>query len=188
VRTFTGSELTRTPLPGAPELYRALARGASGDDGNPVFYVSSSPWNLHGFLRSFLELRGFPLGPLLLRDFLGTGEHRTHATGKLAGIEEVLSAHPQLRFVLLGDSGQHDPEIYAEAVRRWPGRILAVYIREVRLDPLDGRVERVEAGWDDSVPFVLAADSAAIARHAAGIGLIGPDAVAGVTGAAVAEH
>jgi phosphatidate phosphatase APP1 len=80
LRTFTGSELTRTAMPGAPELYRALASGASGDADNPVFYVSSSPWNLHGFLRSFLEHRGFPLGPLLLRDFLGTGEHRTHAT------------------------------------------------------------------------------------------------------------
>ena len=188
VRTFTGSELTRTAMPGAPELYRALAAGAMGNADNPVFYVSSSPWNLHGFLTSFLEHRGFPLGPLLLRDFLGTGERRTHATGKLAGIQEVLTTHPYLRFVLLGDSGQHDPEIYAEAVRRYPGRILAVYIREVRLDPLDGRVERVQEDWDDTVPFVLAADSAAIARHAAELGLIGPDAVASVTGAAVAEQ
>jgi phosphatidate phosphatase APP1 len=188
VRTFTGSEMTRTPMPGAPELYRALAAGASGADDNPVFYVSSSPWNLHGFLRSFLELRGFPLGPLLLRDFLGTGERRTHATGKLTSIEEILSTHAGLQFLLLGDSGQHDPEIYAEAVRRYPGRILAVYIREVRLDPLDGRVERVQENWDDTVPFVLAADSAAIARHAAELGLIGADAVASVTGAAVAER
>jgi phosphatidate phosphatase APP1 len=188
LRTFTGSELTRTAMPGAPELYRALAAGASGDADNPVFYVSSSPWNLHGFLRSFLEHRGFPLGPLLLRDFLGTGEHRTHATGKLTAIEEILSTHPDLRFVLLGDSGQHDPEIYAEAVRRYPGRILAVYIREVRLDPLDGRVETVQEGWDDTVPFVLAADSAAIARHAAGLGLIGADAAATVTGMAAAEQ
>jgi phosphatidate phosphatase APP1 len=188
LRTFTGSELTRTAMPGAPELYRALAAGVSGDADNPVFYVSSSPWNLHGFLTSFLAHRGFPLGPLLLRDFLGTGEHRTHATGKLAGIEEILSIHPYLRFVLLGDSGQHDPEIYAEAVRRHPGRILAVYIREVRLDPLDGRVETVRAGWDDSVPFVLAADSAAIARHAAELGLIGPDAAQSVTGVTAAEH
>jgi phosphatidate phosphatase APP1 len=188
LRTFTGSELTRTAMPGAPELYRALAHGASGDADNPVFYVSSSPWNLYGFLRSFLEHRGFPLGPLLLRDLLGTGEDRTHATGKLAGIAEILSTHPDLRVVLLGDSGQHDPEIYAEAVRRYPGRILAVYIREVRLDPLDGRVETVQAGWDDTVPFVLAADSAAIARHAAELGLIGADDAATVTGATVAEH
>jgi phosphatidate phosphatase APP1 len=188
VRTFTGSELTRTAMEGAPELYRALARGSSGSDDNPVFYVSSSPWNLHGFLAAFLEHRDFPLGPLLLRDLLGTGEARTHATGKLAGIKEILEVHPDLRFVLLGDSGQHDPEIYAEAVRRYPGRILAVYIREVRLDPLDGRVETVRESWDETVPFVLAADSAAIARHAAELGLIGADAAATVTGMTAAER
>jgi phosphatidate phosphatase APP1 len=188
VRTFTGSELTRTAMQGAPELYRALARGRSGSDDNPVFYVSSSPWNLHGFLAAFLEHRDFPLGPLLLRDLLGTGERRTHATGKLASIKEILEVHPELRFVLLGDSGQHDPEIYAEAVRLYPGRILAVYIREVRLDPLDGRVETVRESWDETVPFVLAADSAAIARHAAELGLIGADAAATVTGVTAAER
>ena len=84
----------------------------------------------------------------------------------------MLRTHPGLRFVLLGDYGQHDPEIYAEAVRRHPGRVLAVYIREVRLGPGDGRVERVSDAWDHDVPFVLAADSAAVRRHALEIGLL----------------
>ena len=186
--TVTGSPLTRTPMPGAPELYRALAAGRTGDDDNPVFYVSSSPWNLHGFLTSFLEHRRFPLGPLLLRDLLGTGARRTHATSKLASVGEVLGLHPGLPFVLLGDSGQHDPEIYAEVVRRYPGRVLAVYIREVRLDPGDGRVEKVTDRWEADVPFVLAADSAAIARHAAGLGLLPPDAADAVERAAAASR
>ncbi|MCV2491159.1 DUF2183 domain-containing protein [Geodermatophilus sp. YIM 151500] len=187
-RTLTGSALTRTPMPGAPELYRALAAGRSGDEDNPVFYVSSSPWNLHGFLTAFLEHRRIPIGPLLLRDLLGTGARRTHASGKLASLAEVLDLHPHLRFVLLGDSGQHDPEIYAEAVRRHPGRVLAIYIREVRLDPGDGRVEKVTGAWDDDVPFVLAADSTAIARHAAELGLIGAGDVAAVERAVAAER
>jgi phosphatidate phosphatase APP1 len=186
-RTFTGSALTRTPMPGAPELYRALAAGRSGHDGNPVFYVSSSPWNLHGFLTDFLEHRAFPLGPLLLRDLLGSGARRSHATGKLAHIAEVLELHPDLSFVLLGDSGQHDPEIYAEAVRTHPGRILAVYIREVRLDPGDGRVETVTDAWDHDTPFVVAADSAAIARHAAALDLMTPGAADEVERASAAE-
>ena len=50
--------------------------------------------------------------------------------------------------------------------------MLAVYIREVRLDPGDGRVERVTDAWDHDVPFVLAADSDAVRRHAAGLGLL----------------
>ena len=74
--------------------------------------------------------------------------------------------------MLIGDSGERDPEIYADVVRTYPGRILAVYIREVRLDTGDGRVEAVSSAWDDDVPFVLAADSDAVRRHAAGLGLL----------------
>ena len=161
--TLTGSALTRTPFAGAPELYRDLVAGV-----NPVFYVSSSPWNLHSFLVAFLRHRGFPIGPLLLRDLLGSSAGREQ---KSCRIEEILGLHPELPFVLVGDSGERDPEIYAEIVRTHPGRILAVYIREVRLDPGDGRVEKVSSGWAHDVPFVLAADSDAVRRHAAGLGL-----------------
>ena len=164
VQTFTGSSLTRTAFPGAVELYRDLAAGV-----NPVFYVSSSPWNLYSFLVGFLRHRDFPLGPVLLRDLLGTWQGREQ---KHVRIREVLDLHPDLPFVLLGDSGEHDPEIYADIVREYPGRILAVYIREVRLDPGDGRVEKVSDAWGPDVPFVLAADSDAVRRHAAGLGLL----------------
>ncbi|WP_395656508.1 App1 family protein [Nocardioides sp.] len=164
LQTFAGSELTRTAFPGAPELYRDLA----GPD-NPVFYVSSSPWNLHAFLHGFLRHRDFPLGPLLLRDLVGTREGRERKHDR---IEEVLRLHPDLDFVLIGDSGERDPEIYADIVREHPGRVLAVYIREVRLDPGDGRVEQVTDAWSEDVPFVLAADSDAVRRHAASIGLL----------------
>lgn len=164
LQTLTGSSLTRTPFPGAVELYRDLAAG-----GNPVFYVSSSPWNLHAFLLGFLRHRGFPLGPVLLRDLLGTWAGREQKHDR---IREVLDLHPDLRFVLLGDSGEHDPAIYADIVREHPGRVLAVYIREVRLDPGDGRVEEVSDAWGSEVPFVLAADSDAVRRHARGLGLL----------------
>jgi phosphatidate phosphatase APP1 len=164
-QTITGSALTRTPFEGAPELYRDLAAG-----GNPVFYVSSSPWNLHSFLVAFLEHRVFPRGPVLLRDLLGTTAGREQ---KAVRLHEILDLHPDLRFVLIGDSGERDPEIYAELVRDYPGRVIAVYIREVRLDPGDGRVEKVSEGWADAtVPFVLAADSDAVRRHAAATGLL----------------
>lgn len=166
LQTFTGSALTRTPFPGAVELYRDLARG----DVNPVFYVSSSPWNLYAFLHAFLVHRGFPLGPVLLRDLLGSSAGREEKHGR---IREVLALHPGLPFVLIGDSGERDPEIYAEIVREHPRRILAVYIRETRLDPGDGRVEAVADAWDHDVPFVLAADSDAVRRHAMAAGLLG---------------
>jgi phosphatidate phosphatase APP1 len=163
-QTFTGSALTRTPFPGAAALYRDLAA-----DRNPVFYVSSSPWNLHAFLVAFLRHRDFPLGPVLLRDLLGTSSGREP---KDVRIREILELHPQLRFVLVGDSGEEDPQIYADIVRTHPDRFLAVYIREVRLDPGDGRVEEVSAAWDIDVPFVLAADSDAVRTHAEQLGLL----------------
>lgn len=163
-QTFTGSALTRTAFPGAPDLYRDLAAGV-----NPVFYVSSSPWNLHAFLVAFLRHRGFPVGPVLLRDLLGTPAGREQKTGRIG---EILDLHPQLPFVLIGDSGEKDPEIYADTVRAYPGRILAVFIRKVRLDPGDGCVEKVSGGSVQDVPFVLAADSDAVRRHANELGLI----------------
>jgi len=163
-QTFTGSALTRTPFPGAAALYSDLAAGV-----NPFFYVSSSPWNLHSFLHAFLRHRDFPLGPVLLRDLLGGPAGRETKHGR---IREILELHPGLRFVLVGDSGEHDPVVYADIVREHPDRILAVYIREVRLDPGDGRVEQVADRWDHDVPFVLSADSDAVRRHAATIGLL----------------
>ena len=163
-RTITGSALTRTPFPGAAKLYGDLEAGT-----NPVFYVSSSPWNLHSFLVAFIRHREFPMGPVLLRDLLGTSSGREQ---KPVRIQEVLDLHPRLRFVLIGDSGEKDPEIYAAVARANPGRILAIYIREVRLDPGDGRVEEVSGTWTEDVPFVLAADTDAVRRHAVAVGLL----------------
>lgn len=164
MQTLTGSALTREAFPGAAALYRDLAR-----DINPVFYVSSSPWNLHAFLIAFLDHHGFPRGPLFLRDLLGTSAGREPKHGR---IHEILELHPDLQFVLIGDSGEKDPAIYADVIASYPGRILAVYIREVRLNPGDGSVEQVTQKWAPDVPFVLAADSQMLRAHAENIGLL----------------
>jgi phosphatidate phosphatase APP1 len=124
----------RIPFKGVAAFYRALERGTGAEPVNPVFYVSSSPWNLYDRLERFMEIQGIPLGPMFLRDFgldrtkLFTGSHRAH---KLAAIERLFAFYPALGFILVGDSGQHDAAIYAEVVRRHPGRVLAVYIRDV---------------------------------------------------------
>lgn len=166
--TFTGSALTRVPLPGAAELYRGLA-GTSRQ--NPVFYVSSSPWNLYGFLEGFLDHRRFPPGPLLLRDLLGGGQEHSHEAHKGDSIDEILALHPDLPFILIGDSGQDDPWIYAQVARRYRDRVLAVYIRNVgrrtQSDLTDLGVDQ-----NQEIPFVMAADSLAMAEHAANLGLV----------------
>jgi phosphatidate phosphatase APP1 len=172
----------RTPLPGAAALYRALVRPADGPE-RPVFYVSTSPWNLHEMLLQFVALRGFPIGPLLLTDWgpSHTGLFRIGAQAhKLGLVRRLLDEHPHLRLVLIGDSGQEDPEIYASLAREVPDRVAAVYIRRTTgIDPVRaGQVDALAAEITAAgVPMLAVDDSAQIAVHAAGIGLLDAGAV-----------
>jgi phosphatidate phosphatase APP1 len=176
---------TRVPFPGVAAFYRALAAGASGAAGNPVFYVSSSPWNLYDLLTEFLELQAIPRGPLMLRDWgIGSGEggEGGHAGHKLAAIRRIMGMYPHLPFILIGDSGQEDPEIYHRVVHQYPDRVLAVYVRNVTPTPLRKEHIRalaaeVEAGGS---ALLLTDDTLAAARHAAERGWILPGALAEV--------
>ena len=167
----------RSPLPGAAALYRALAEPADGP-ARPVFYVSTSPWNLHEMLLEFVVLRRFPLGPLLLTDWgpSRSGLFRIRAQEhKIGLVRRMLEEHPQLGLVLVGDSGQLDPEIYAELAREHPDRIRAVYIRRTR-HARPGRLAEVDALAADvtagGVPMLAVDTSMQIARHAAQLGLL----------------
>jgi phosphatidate phosphatase APP1 len=165
---------TRLPFPGVAAFYRALVDGAGGDDGNPVFYISSSPWNVHGVLADFLDAQGIPLGPLLLRDWdLGPSLVR-NAGHKSGRIRDVFDTYPGMSFILVGDTSQEDPEIYAEAVRDHPGRVLAIYIRDVGASEVRrGAVaELVRTVARTGISLLLAPDTLTIARHAAGQGWI----------------
>ena len=156
---------TRKPFAGAGAFYRALHGGV-----NPFFYVSKSPWNLYPVLVEYLRLQSLPEGPLLLRDF----SLRMKKQHKEESIEAILQTYPKLPFVLIGDSGEKDPEIYADVVRRHPKRILAVYIRSVGSDPRRLRAieQLIEVVAKTGCQLVFSADSYAAATHAAGQGLI----------------
>jgi phosphatidate phosphatase APP1 len=185
---LTGNARTRAPFPGVGSLYRALARHSLADKAsgtsqrmpvkrsgrNPVFYVSSSPWNFFDLLWQFLEYRRIPLGPLFLRNW-GADLMTGHSTYKHAVIERIFAAYPRLRFVLVGDSGEHDPEIYAEVAHKFPGRVLSIYIRDVNEGQGDERVLNLrEEMARIGVDMVLARDSFAAAAHAMALGLITP--------------
>jgi phosphatidate phosphatase APP1 len=189
---FLANARTRLPFPGVAAFYRALQRGAGGAAFNPVFYVSSSPWNLHDLLSEFLVLRKIPLGPLLLRDWrIGAGEilPAEHGAHKLAAIRRLLDLYPALPFILIGDSGQEDPEIYHRIVHDHPDRIAAVYIRDVTRDAARTAAVRAlaqevaHAGSD----LVLADDTLAAARHAEARGWIAAEALREVEAEAAEE-
>lgn len=177
--TFLGNARTRKPLEGVAELYRAFSHGGAGTVVNPIFYISSSAWNLYDLLSDFLELNDIPAGPLVLRDIAldpaSVFKSRNHRH-KLDHALRVMSAFPDLPFVLVGDSGQQDAELYAEAATLRPAQLKAIYIRDVDPDNATRRDEKVERmiaiAGNTGVPMLLAPDSRAIARHAVEIGLI----------------
>ena len=176
--------LTRLPFPGVAAFYRALVRGATGGEENPVFYVSSSPWNIYDMITRFLDAQGIPGGPLLLRDWDIKRMSQRHQAHKGTAIREILDTYPALPFILVGDSGQEDPEIYAAVVRETPGRIRAVYIRNVT--PHVERTSRIQALAHEvaeaGCTLVLADDTLTVARHAAAHGWISADALPEIGG------
>ncbi len=175
-RTLLDNPHTRRAFEGVGAFYRGLRAGAGGYP-RPFFYVSSSPWNLYDLLADFLRLNDVPMGTLLLKDYGLTSEHlraADHVTHKLEHVYAVMDAHAELDFVLIGDSGQDDAAVYATVVSERPGRVRAVYLRDVAV----GRAE-VRASLDEiaaaGVPAVLGTDTVSLARSAAGSGLLAAD-------------
>jgi phosphatidate phosphatase APP1 len=174
---------SRLPFAGVSEFYKALQLGRNGKRNNPFFYVSSSPWNLYDLLDDFLEVNDIPPGPLLLRDYgldrnTADANHMNH---KFKEISNILTAYPALNFVLVGDSGQEDPKIYHEVVNRFPGRILAIYIRDVQLAHREKiAIEFSQQLVDDKVEMIIVDDTVEAAEHAARTGLIFSNAIPGI--------
>ncbi len=137
--SLTGNAMTRHVFPDAIRLMAVLGDGGR----NPVYFVSSSPWNFHGFLSDVFARNNLPAAPMFLRDYgisetqLITGTHGDH---KGSAIDRLMAAHPDLDFVLIGDTGQHDPAVYEAAVARHPNRVRQVILRTAGgLDASDQR-------------------------------------------------
>ncbi|QDV62924.1 hypothetical protein Mal65_20610 [Crateriforma conspicua] len=178
--TFFGNARTRAPLDGVAGLYQWL----QGDDQfdvdpiNPIFYVSSSPWNLHDLLSDFLELNSIPAGPLLLRD-LGIDRDKFIKSGhdhKKVKALRLMNDYPDLPFILIGDSGQEDARLYAEIAAEHPDRIAAILIRDVDPDQISHHDEKVDVHvrrCDElGVPMYLIKDSIDAARRLIDQGLM----------------
>jgi len=170
---------TRLPFEGVGAFYEAMTRGAGGTNPeNPIFYVSNGPWNLYDLLEDFLALNGLPKGPIFLRDWGPLTLKDRHSRHKLGTIRTLFATYPDLPFVLVGDSGEEDPEVYARVAREHPERVRAIYIRDVvRGSARHAEMSRISRGLyrDAKVPMVLAPDSGAAAEHAAELGLVPPD-------------
>ena len=167
---------TRRIFPGVGAFYRKLKAGRSGDEDHPIFYVTSSPWNLHDFITELLTLREVPEGPLFMTDW-GIDPNKilkpSHSSHKLDSILRLLNDHPDASVVLLGDSGEKDPEIYLKVVHDFPDRVDAIFIRDVTDHRRDEEVRRLlESCTAHDIPVSFSNDGLEAANQAHQFGLI----------------
>ena len=174
---FTKNPHTRKSFDDIVNHYTLLARAHTDSDVyNPFFYVSSSEWNLYDDLVEFFRFNGLPEGSFLLSqikrwyELVKTG--KTKHGGKLIRVVRILKAFPNQQFILLGDNSQSDPVIYASIVKKYPDRIHAVYIRNIK--PANEQlVQDIFAELkDQDVYTCLFRDSTEAIAHSKEIGLI----------------
>ncbi len=120
------------PVPGMAQLYQKWA-----SDGASFHYLSSSPWQLYPSLLEFIERQRFPSGSIHLNNFRVKDKSffnlfQSSQITKPPRIEAILNRYPLRSFILIGDSGEKDPEIYGTMARRYPQQIKHIFIRNVQ--------------------------------------------------------
>jgi phosphatidate phosphatase APP1 len=173
--TFVLSERARTPTPGMAVL---MDRLFIEHPKMPVIYLSTGPWNAAPAIARFLARNLYPAGTLLLTDW-GLTQDRWFRSGvehKQHNLERLATEFPGVRWILIGDDGQHDEGIYARFCRLRPDHVAAVVIRQ--LSPSEavlagGRAhDRAIAGAASAAPWIYAPDGAEAARQLKNLGLI----------------
>ncbi|WP_448608754.1 App1 family protein [Geodermatophilus sp. URMC 60] len=174
-RTFAGNGSTRRPVAGMAAL---LTRLVEGGPHAPVVYVSNGPWNLAGPITHFLERHGFPAGALLLTDW-GISPRAWFRSGqahKRGALERLAADLPGVRWVLVGDDGEHDPEIYRDFARSHPEHVAAIALRTVAPIGTEAPEDESRVG---AVPVVRAGDGRALAALLDRAGLLAPSGAGG---------
>lgn len=174
---LTKNERTRKPFEGVVNHYQQLAAsGRLKTNTNPFFYVSSSEWNLYDFVLAFAEMSHLPKGVFLLGQLKSLGSfwksgQNNHKT-KFFRIVRIIEAYHHLNFVLLGDDSQQDPFIYSSVASHFPGRIIAVYIRNVKKMRPPEIIEEIEKIQILGIECCYFKHSAEALEHSKAIGLI----------------
>lgn len=140
---------------------------------NPMFYVSSSEWNLYDYLNRIFAYNNIPEGIFLLNQvkrwyqLFRTG--RTNHSGKLMRISRILQAFPRQQFILLGDNSQQDPALYKAITEKHPDQVFAIYIRDVRLSRAGATAALLK---DLDTPVCVFSHSSEAIEHGKQIGLL----------------
>lgn len=142
-------------VPGMADRYRGWT-GA----GAALHFVSSSPWHLYAPLAEHLEAAGFApsamtLKHVRLKDRKFADLFRPGSATKPPALRALIEQYPRRRFVLIGDSGEEDPEVYAELAGRFPHRVTSVHIRNVTGAALDDARFRPLTRQSNAPPWQL---------------------------------
>jgi phosphatidate phosphatase APP1 len=174
--TFVRDEHARRPVAGMSVLYERLAREHPGA---PVIYLSTGAWNVAPTLGRFLYRNLYPAGTLLLTDWGPTRDRlfRSGRQHKRDSLERLAEEFPQLAWLLIGDDGQHDEEIYAEFARLHPTSVSAVCIRQLSTSEAvlaGGRSSLGAEATPDGTRWLYAPDGAGLSEQLTSAGLL-PD-------------
>ncbi|KAJ2894578.1 hypothetical protein MKZ38_007401 [Zalerion maritima] len=127
-RNTFARDLSSLTIPGVADWYNRLC-----SMGVHMHYCSNSPWQLFPVLATFFKLASLPDGSIHLKHYPGLlqGIFEPVAERKKPTLERILSDFPQRKFILVGDSGEADLEVYTDIALANPNRILAIFIRDV---------------------------------------------------------
>jgi len=146
-------------IDGMSTAYRRWA-----DQGALFHYVSSSPWQIYGAIHRFLVEEDFPMGSMhlkwfRLRDQLFKRWQILRRKSKGGVIRTLMRRLPERMFVLVGDSGERDPEIYAKLAAKYPTQVARICIRQIDANPLDAeRLDKIYRRYGMTVPIQVFAN------------------------------
>lgn len=172
--SFVRDENARRPVPGMAVLLERIVRQYPGA---PVVYLSTGAWNVQPTLTRFLKRHLYPMGALLLTDWGPTTDRffRSGRQHKKDTLERLATEFPHVRWILIGDDGQHDEALYQSFAESHPSQVRAVAIREL-LAPeallAGGRSHRNRTLDPDEIPWVSASNGAGLASELARVGVL----------------
>ncbi|HWL79209.1 App1 family protein [Microbacterium sp.] len=171
--SFVVDEHARQPVAGMAVLLERIVRE---NPGAPVVYLSTGAWNIAPTLTRFLTRHLFPPGAILLTDWGPTHDRwfRSGKAHKASNLRRLASEFPHVRWLLIGDDGQHDDELYTTFTSEHPGHVAAVAIR--RLSAAEAVLAGGRTVVDDhsaaDVPWVTGADGAELLERLEGVGVV----------------
>ncbi|MCU1406466.1 MAG: synthase [Glaciihabitans sp.] len=172
--TFVLDEHARRPVAGMAVLYERLSRAHPG---SPVIYLSTGAWNVAPTLSRFLSRNLYPAGSLLLTDWGPTHDRwfRSGRDHKEQSLRRLATEFPEMRWLLVGDDGQHDEDLYGSFLQEHRDNVAAVCIRQLSTSEAvlaGGRSNADNRGAGTGVPWMYAPDGAGLADQLADVEIL----------------